>query len=152
MILTFVINVILALSFRKDFGVSFSYYSIILLQVRQTFRLLDFENTKPYMTAFDWNSLMIKACISNTVLIPIMSIMFNNYKYNKVYMSACFVYTIICTLIGICDTLGFEELIFMLINIPLIIVNVAIVVFVGRHIPGMLELIVKKGNENKKFK
>ena len=40
----------------------------------------------------------------------------------------------------------------MVINIPLILVNVAIVVFVGRHIPGMLELIVKKGNDNKKFK
>ena len=47
MIFTMTAYFIFLLSFRKDYGVKFSYYAIIILIIRQTARLLDFENTKP---------------------------------------------------------------------------------------------------------
>ena len=57
MIFTMTAYFIFLLSFRKDYGVKFSYYAIIILIIRQTARLLDFENTKPYMSRIDWDFL-----------------------------------------------------------------------------------------------
>ena len=44
LVITFVIFAILALSFKKEYGVKFSYFSIILILIRIPFPLLDFEN------------------------------------------------------------------------------------------------------------
>ena len=56
---TIIAYIIQILSFKKNFGVKFSYFSIIIAIIRTSFRLFDFENTKPYMKELDWNFLVM---------------------------------------------------------------------------------------------
>ena len=55
MIWTIFIYVVLGLSFRKDYGVKYSYVTNILLILRQGILILDFEDTKRHMKEISWN-------------------------------------------------------------------------------------------------
>ena len=44
MIVSFINFTILALSFRKEYGIKFSYYAIVITLIRITFPVMDFEN------------------------------------------------------------------------------------------------------------
>ena len=60
MVITFIIYAIFAISFKKNYGVKYSYYSLIILIIRAEVRLLDFENTKSGMKGFKWNNLLVQ--------------------------------------------------------------------------------------------
>ena len=50
-----VIFLFIGLSFSQKYDVKFCYFGVILLNLRQSFRCLDFENTKELMGSDDWN-------------------------------------------------------------------------------------------------
>ena len=94
MVFTLVAFAFISLSFRKEYGVSITYNSIIIILIRQSIRLLDFENTRPLMTAVEWNSLVLSQTVVNSIIIPVVIIMFGNFKYNNVFMFICSSFTI----------------------------------------------------------
>ena len=49
MIITLINFAILVLSFKKEYGVKFSYYAVVLIILRNSFPLLDIENTQHNM-------------------------------------------------------------------------------------------------------
>ena len=63
-VITFLIFINLALSFRKEYGIKFSYLSIIALLIRVPIRLLDFENMRPNIDDSEWNLLVVN-CVSS---------------------------------------------------------------------------------------
>ena len=46
-LISLIIFVIIYLSNKEKYGIKFSYYSLILIILRNVIRLLDFENTQP---------------------------------------------------------------------------------------------------------
>ena len=99
-IVSLISYIILALSFRKEYGVSFSYYSIIIILLRQAFRFLDLEDTKGKMSDTNWNFVLLWQIVNNCSQIAVLSIMFSNNKYNKIVLSLCSVITIVCGCYG----------------------------------------------------
>ena len=47
MFLCIIAYIIFAMSFKEKYGVKFSYYGIVIVLIRTSIRLQDFENTKP---------------------------------------------------------------------------------------------------------
>lgn len=161
MVFTVIAYAILILSFRKKYGVTFSYYGIVIVIIRQTARLLDLENTKSLMKRPDWDAMFVFQVAINCIMISTMTIMFQNYKHNKKVVICCLIQTIICVSVGIASGQEFNiQSSFILHNLPfyifsvllIVLLGTAIVFYLGRHIPQMLDLIIKKGKFNKKFK
>ena len=107
MLLTIITSIILVLSFKERYGVSFSYYSIILLLIRQNVRLLDFEQTRANMTPLEWSSYLVTFVAMNASFIPIISIMFGNLRWNKLSMCLIFYFSAVCTYVGLHDPTEF---------------------------------------------
>ena len=151
MILSFIIFTIIALSYKSNYGVRFSYYALIITLFRAAFRLLDFEKTKVGMEGIVWEFTLISYTSFNYFWIAIISIMFANYKYNKLIMILCLSFTIVCNCFGI-STSNMEDNKIMIYYIPFYILQLVYVMYLGRHIPDMIKLILKKSKFYNKFK
>ena len=151
-IISLVSYVILALSFKKEYGESFSYYSIIIILLRQAFRFLDLEDTKGKMSDTNWNFVLLWQITNNCSQIAILSIMFSNYKYNKVVLSLCLVLTVVCGCYGQTSSPGIKENQIMLMYIPIFLLFVVVINKLGHHFPDMIKLILQKNESNEKFK
>lgn len=141
MAFTIICFIIQALSYRKSFGVKFCYYSIIIIMIRQAVRILDFEKTKFTMSTHEWTHLVVMNLLQNALYIPIVSIMFANKKYNKLFMSFCIIFTVMCALMGIKQT---KDLILSkreIYSLPIHLGYLIIIYYIGRHFPVLMDLI-----------
>ena len=100
-LLSLIIFVIIYLSYKEKYGIKFCYHSLILIIFRNIFRLLDFENTKTFMSGFGWRRLCVFQASINCSMISITAICFANVKYNGIVMITCAIFTYICTCYGI---------------------------------------------------
>ena len=101
MVLSIIVYVIISFSYKKDYGVRFSYYALIIILFRLAFRLLDFEKTKVGMEGIVWEFTLVNYVSFIYFWIAIIAIMFANYKYNKIMMAICLVFTQVCFCVGI---------------------------------------------------
>ena len=148
MVFTMIAYIIFALSFKAKYGVKFSYYGIIIVLIRQAMRLQDFENTKPEMKDIDWHFLVLYQSCINSAMIPIVAILFQNVKYNKVMTVLCLIWTIVCGATGVLKGQDFEFDSIMIKYTPFYCFQTVVIAMVGRHIPNILELIASKKKQN----
>ena len=151
MILTFIVFIVIGLSYKQNYGVRFSYYALIITLLRASFRLLDLEQTRDELKGIVWEFTLISYTSFNYFWIAIISIMFANYKYNKLMMILCLSFTIVCNCVGISSN-NMEDNKIMMYYIPFYILQLVYVMYLGRHIPDMIKLILKKSNFYNKFK
>ena len=148
MVVSFIIFGLLAITYRKDYGPKYSYFTIILLFVRQAVRLLDFEKTKHNMEGNDWHVFLVlqSAFILNSL--PLMTIMFNNQKYNKLIIIIFFAFSCACISVGMSKSpdIEFDKTIFE--YIPGFLICTISYNLNGRHITSLFDLIYKKGKLN----
>ena len=148
MVFSFIFFILIGITFRKDYGPKYSYFPIILLLMRQSIRLLDFENTKTLMEGNGWQVFLILQISLINCSGPLLSIMFNNLKYNKLILIIYFVFSLACISVGISPSndIKFDKTIYN--YIPAFIVCFIGFNLNGRHITGLFELIYKKGKLN----
>ena len=152
MIFTIIAYILFALSFKKEYGVSLSYYSIIIVIIRQPIRLLDFENTRPSLSGINWNFMLLMQCVTNVAIISLTVIMFGNFKYNNMFMAICAWFTIGCASIGSIEIPGIKENSIIIYYVPAYFFMIFNVFLVGRHVPNMVKLILQKAKMISKFK
>lgn len=104
------------------------------------------------MEGIIWEFTLINYTSFNYFWIAIISIMFANYKYNKLMMSICLVFTIVCYCVGISSSDNMKDNAIMMFYIPMYILQIVYVMYLGRHIPDMIKLILKKSQFYNKFK
>ena len=116
--------------------------------VRQAIRFLDFENTKTKTDELTWNFIAHWTILTNACMTLLMTVMFQNKKYNKLVMMLFNVLNIACACIGFSRSPGIKENQIMLIYIPMFLGMVACVNRLGHHFPEVLNIIIKKNEIN----
>ena len=150
---TLLISAFIGLSFRPKYGVSFSYYGNILLFVRQSIRLLDFEDTKTKMDITAWHLLCVQQLVLVASFVPVNALLFGNVRYNKIYLIFCSTFSIICGRIGFeTDNAKLIVTYNILIIVPIVVFLIISIKYFDRNTPKLLKLLIQNYNLTRKFK
>lgn len=96
--------VIIALSYKKSYGVKFSYYATIIMLIRLAFRWLDVENSKKVFDPFEYKSMLITQATAVYFIIGNLSFLYANISQNKIILPLIYMFVSICLFVGINDT------------------------------------------------
>ena len=93
------------------------------------------------------------AVIGNASFIAMLALMFANHKYNKVCLMLMISITYVCIAFGICSFQNTREDIKQsAVLIPYMIIGVVYINYMARHFPTLIDVIIKKNQQNSKFK
>ena len=143
-VFTIIAFIILGLSLRKSYGVKYSYGATIIIILRQSFRLLDFEDTKDKMDPIDWNYLVVMQTGISFSIIVVNTFMFNNVKYNRIIMFVLHLYCISCAAYTCLGNSNLKKNHLIVKFIPVELACLFYLYQTGKNIPFVLDLIVKK--------